>query len=46
MTVSQLIEELGKMPSDSIVLIEGCDCDGHAGGVEEREDNTILITRP
>lgn len=46
MTVSELIEKLRKMPSDSIVSIEGCDgCEGDAGVVEGRNDNTILITR-
>jgi hypothetical protein len=33
-TVAQLIELLKQQPQDLIVMSEGCDCEGEAGGVE------------
>lgn len=32
MTVAQLLAELAKMPLDSEVVTEGCDCEGDASG--------------
>jgi hypothetical protein len=34
MTVTQLIVALQQMPSDALVITEGCDCYGDAGSVE------------
>lgn len=46
LTVAQLIELLHKMPQDTVVMIEGCDCYGFAGGVVLDENTgTVDIIR-
>ena len=46
LTVTELINELKKMPPDAFVYHEGCDCIGNAHTVElDKNDGTVLITR-
>lgn len=46
MTVKELISELEKIDSSSIVLLEGCDCIGNASGIKTYEgENSCTIMR-
>ena len=45
LTISELIEKLQKFPQDTIVLLDGCDCECEAGDVTEGYNNSVLILR-
>ena len=42
LTVAALIAKLQEIPMDSIVTLQGCDCWGDAGGVEEVDTSSWL----
>ena len=43
MEVKELIEKLSKMPSDSNVWLEGCDCENEATDVELENTGAVII---
>ena len=45
LTVADLISLLQKQDPEMAVVVEGCDCEGDASGVEVHTDQSILITR-
>lgn len=45
MTKKELIQILSSFPDDSIIHIEGCDCEEEANGAIISKKGTILITR-
>lgn len=45
LTVSQLVDFLGKFPADAPVCVEGCDCAGEAIGVVMDKDGDVMVVR-
>ena len=44
-TVKELMKLLRKMPQDSRVYLEGCDCVGQAVGVDDDGNGKVVIER-
>lgn len=45
MTVQELINHLSTASPDGQVFVEGCDCDGEAGGIVLFPDGDVVIAR-